>query len=58
MVRDGTFSRFAHTWDFYVAIRRQITADGMQGSHPGGWKIRDSGLGSLPCYRPAVLPAR
>jgi len=22
MVRDGTFSRFGHTWDFYVATRR------------------------------------
>ena len=27
MVRDGTFSRLGHTWDFYVAIRRQITLD-------------------------------
>jgi [ribosomal protein S5]-alanine N-acetyltransferase len=27
MVRDGTFSRNGHTWDFYVAIRRQ--------NHPG-----------------------
>jgi ribosomal-protein-alanine N-acetyltransferase len=26
MVRDGTFCRSGHTWDFYVAIRRQITA--------------------------------
>lgn len=23
MVRDGTFSRSGHTWDFYIAIRRQ-----------------------------------
>jgi RimJ/RimL family protein N-acetyltransferase len=26
MMRDGTFSRLGHTWDFYAAIRRQITA--------------------------------
>jgi RimJ/RimL family protein N-acetyltransferase len=26
MVQEGTFSRFGHTWDFYVAIRRQATA--------------------------------
>jgi ribosomal-protein-alanine N-acetyltransferase len=27
MVRGGTFSRLDHTWDFYIAIRGQATAD-------------------------------
>lgn len=27
MVRDGTFSRFDHTWDFYIANRHQATAE-------------------------------
>jgi [ribosomal protein S5]-alanine N-acetyltransferase len=26
MVQKGTFSRFDHTWDFYIAIRSQATA--------------------------------
>jgi RimJ/RimL family protein N-acetyltransferase len=25
LVRDGTFSRFGHTWDFYIAVRARCT---------------------------------
>lgn len=42
MVRDGTFSRSGHTWDFYVAIRRQITLGGTQGpaARAAAWQNR------------------
>jgi ribosomal-protein-alanine N-acetyltransferase len=35
MVRDGTFSRLDHDWDFYIAIRRQAPADGTEVQQPG-----------------------
>jgi len=35
MVQDGTFSRFGHTWDFYVAIRCQAMVD-ITKSQPSG----------------------
>jgi len=39
MVRDGTFCRIGHTWDFYVAIRHPIATNGTRGSHSGDSKI-------------------
>ncbi len=35
MVPEGTFSRFDHEWDFYIAIRRQAPADGTEVRQPG-----------------------
>jgi RimJ/RimL family protein N-acetyltransferase len=35
MVREGTFSRFDHDWDFYIAIHRRATADGTAVRQPG-----------------------
>jgi len=51
MVRDGTFSRFGHTWDFYVAIRRQTTLDSTGVQPPG----RLPGT-SADCSGPALQP--
>jgi ribosomal-protein-alanine N-acetyltransferase len=56
MVQDGTFPRLDHTWDFYVAIRRQSTVDSTEAQPPGrlpGTSAAGSEPASLPCYQPA-----
>jgi len=55
MVPDGTFSRFGHTWDFYVAIRRQTTPDST-GVQPAGRLPGTSAACSGPLCSPGQSP--
>jgi [ribosomal protein S5]-alanine N-acetyltransferase len=56
MVQDGIFSRFGHTWDFYVGVRCQATADTAK-QQPLGRMYSTPAAGPDARRRPAPSPS-